>query len=198
MSAWSVIGVAVAAIAASFLFFTFLKTWRRYHGVRVITCPDNKDTAAVEVNALRAARWGAVAGEPELRLSSCTRWPEKAGCGQECLSQIESSPESCLVRSIAASFYDGKSCVYCQREMEKVVWHERPPALRAPDGLTREWKEIAPQDLPKVFAKYEPVCWPCHVRESFRRENGGLVVERPPIAAPQQAHHTLEPTSAVY
>jgi hypothetical protein len=27
--------------------------------------------------------------QPHLRLSECSRWPERQGCGQECLSQIE-------------------------------------------------------------------------------------------------------------
>ncbi len=195
MSAWSIVGTAIIAVTAYLLLSGFFRTWRRFRGVRVITCPENREPAAVEVDALRAARWAAMAGETDLHLSACSRWPEKAGCAQECLAQIESSPESCLVRAVAASFYSGKHCIFCNSAIEQIVWLERPPALRAPDKTTHEWKDIAPQDLPKVFATYEPVCWPCHIRESFRAQHPDLVIERPRVAEP---HPMLTPSSGVY
>ncbi len=55
------------------------------------SAPRTERSVAVEVDAAHAAL-SAPQGHPELRLEDCTRWPEKAGCGQECLSQIESSP----------------------------------------------------------------------------------------------------------
>ena len=39
---------------------------------------------SVRFNALRAA-WSSLAGPPKLRLADCTRWPERADCGQECI-----------------------------------------------------------------------------------------------------------------
>ena len=36
---------------------------------------------------------------PELRLKSCSRWPEKADCRQECLAEIELSQESAATAS---------------------------------------------------------------------------------------------------
>lgn len=195
MSLWMLVGVFAVTLIGFFVISGWLRTWLTYRGARVITCPENLQPAAVAIDATRAARWYAVAGETDLRLKSCSRWPEMAGCGQECLSQIEASPDGCLVHSMVAKWYAGRRCVYCARTMEHIVWHERPPALRLPDGSTREWKEIAPEDLPRIFATCEPVCWACHIVESFRREQPRMVIER---KHPAEAHHTLPPTATVY
>ena len=42
---------------------------------------------------LRYAIVGSIAGRPELRLRDCSRWPDRHGCGQVCLSQVEELPE---------------------------------------------------------------------------------------------------------
>jgi hypothetical protein len=158
--------------------------WRRYRGKRLITCPETKQPAAVEVNARRAAVTMLLGGAPELRLRDCTRWPERRDCGQECLSQIEASPEDCLVRNILARWYAGKACVYCGKHLGEINWLEHRPALMSPERVTFEWRQIRPETLPAVFSTYQPVCWNCHVAESFRREFPGLVTDRSP-----QPHH---------
>ena len=68
----------------------------KYHGARVVTCPETDRPAGVALDVRRVLSTGMVAA-PRLRLSSCSRWPERAGCGQECLSQVEAEPEGCLV-----------------------------------------------------------------------------------------------------
>ena len=83
-----------------------LRAYRRFRGTRVITCPETGCAAAVEVDKGHAAATYAI-GEPDLRLTSCSRWPEREGCGQECLSQIEASPEGCLVRNMLIEWYQG-------------------------------------------------------------------------------------------
>ncbi len=60
--------------------------YRQYSGVRVVTCPENHRQVAVSFDAMRAAQT-AVAGDPSLRIAGCSRWPERAGCGQECIPQ---------------------------------------------------------------------------------------------------------------
>jgi hypothetical protein len=195
MTGWTFVGSVLLLAVAYLLMSGFLTAWRRFRGTRVITCPENLEPAAVRVDALQAAKWQAIAGETSLRLTTCSRWPEMQGCGQECLSQIEAAPEQCLVRNIVARWYTGKHCVYCGEGVGEIVWHERPPALRAPDKTSREWKEIAPEQLPVVFATYQPVCWKCHVLESFRREHPDLVVER---RHPAEPHPVLQPSVAVY
>src|SRR5512142_2861678 len=62
---------------------------RVYRGTRLVACPETKRPAAVELDALRAA-FSLFGDEPgRFRLANCSRWPEKAGCGQECLSEVE-------------------------------------------------------------------------------------------------------------
>ncbi|HEX9163391.1 MAG TPA: hypothetical protein VF980_16910 [Thermoanaerobaculia bacterium] len=159
----------------------------KFRGTRVVTCPENHQPVAVRVSAMRSTE--------SLRLGSCTRWPEKEGCDEACVRQIEESPEATLVRAIATDWYTAKKCVVCHAPIAKIVWHERPPAVLAPDGTSREWKDVAPQDLPAVLATHQPVCWKCHVTESFRREHAPLVVERP---RPVEPERTLEPSVNVY
>jgi len=58
-----------------------------YHGYRdgrTVNCPETHAPVSVRFNAVRAA-WSGLAGQPKLRLADCTRWPERAGCGQECI-----------------------------------------------------------------------------------------------------------------
>lgn len=195
MYVWAFAAMVVAGIAAYLLFSGFLKTYRRYRGKRLITCPENHQPASVRVAAFDAAKWFAISGETDLRLRSCSRWPEMAGCAEDCLAQIETSPERCLVLNIVASWYDGKRCSYCEEAIGAIVWHERPPALRLRDGSTREWKDIRTEELPAVFASAQPVCWRCNLTETFRREHGEIVIERP---RPQTALHTIPPSVAVY
>ena len=195
MTGWTFVGSVLLLVVAYLLLSGFLTVWRRFRGTRVITCPENLEPAAVRVDAMRAAKWQAIAGETSLQLSTCSRWPEMPGCGQECLSQIEASPEQCLVQNMVTRWYEGKECVACGHAIEKIVWHERPPALRAPDKTSREWKEIAPEQLPIVFATYQPLCWKCHILESFRREHAEMVVER---RRPVEPRPILQPSVAVY
>lgn len=151
--------------------------WRTYRGVRLVTCPETRDTVAVEVDTVEAAKH-------HLRLRTCTRWPEREDCGQECLAEIASGPADCLLRNIVAKWYRGKECAVCTRPIDEIVWHERPPALIAPDGMTREWKEVAPEQLPKVFKTHLPLCWNCHIAFEFRREHPELVIDRVPLRQP--------------
>jgi hypothetical protein len=151
-------------------------------GKRLITCPETHDTAAVDIDLFQ-------------RMSDCSRWPERADCDRACFSQIHDAPHDCLVQKIVAEWYAGKRCAICERAIGPIVWHERPPALWAPDGTTREWTAVAAEELPRIFATHAPLCWTCHVTTAFRREHAELVLERPrPIAA----RATLQPTNAVY
>src|SRR4051812_2907833 len=102
---WIIVAAAVGAIGAGWL----LSIWLRQRGERAIVCPENRRPAGVRMDARRAALSG-FAGKPAFRLSSCSRWPERAGCGQQCLSEIEASPDGCLVRNILVKWYAGKRC----------------------------------------------------------------------------------------
>jgi hypothetical protein len=155
-----------------------LNEYIRMRGARVITCPDNQQPAAVTVDARHAA-FTTAGGHEQLRLDSCSRWPEKAGCGQECLKQIETQPSDCLVRTQVGRWYADKSCAICGRALGAVEWASHKPALRAPDGRTLEWSDVKPETMYDVMRTHDAVCWDCHVAETFRRQRPDLVLDNP-------------------
>jgi hypothetical protein len=157
--------------------------WMKYRGTRVVVCPENREMVAVHVDAKHAAAT-APQGRPELRLEACTRWPGKAGCGQECLGQIESAPEACLLRNILADWYQGKSCGFCGRSFHTIHWHDHEPGLLAMDGRVVSWDAFRAEEVLDVLATHKPVCWDCRVAETFRREHPELVTERPQRLGP--------------
>lgn len=157
-------------------------SYLRYRGKRLITCPETRKPAAVEVDAGHAART-AIANYPELRLKTCSRWPEREDCGQECLLQVELSPEDCLVRNILISWYTGKRCVSCGKQFGEIHWSDHKPALLNPGGYTVGWNDVTAEKVPDVLATHSPVCWDCHITESFCRQHPEMIVDRSRISA---------------
>jgi hypothetical protein len=45
-----------------------------------------------------------------------------------------------------------------------------------------QWSEIPAEKLQEVMRTHQPVCWNCHIAETFRREHPELVVDRAPDA----------------
>jgi hypothetical protein len=180
-----VIGVAVVLGlgALGFLLVRGLGAFLAIRGTRVVVCPENREMVAVEVDAARAVR-SALGGQRELRLADCTRWPEKAGCGQECLAQIEAAPEACLLRHILTEWYGDKACALCGRRFGEIHWHDHKPALLGPGDSLVEWSAFPPERVLETLATHRPVCWDCRVAESFRREHPELVTERPSRPGP--------------
>jgi hypothetical protein len=155
-----------------------IKQWGKYQGKMLVTCPENQKTASVKVATMRAAA-NAMAGRSELGLCACNRWPEKQDCGQQCLCQIENDPESHRLWTIASQWYAGKTCTYCRKPIGAVKHLDHQAALRVKDQTTVEWDDIPAEQLPDVLATADPVCWGCHITESFRREHPQWVAERP-------------------
>jgi hypothetical protein len=78
-----IVAIAVAAVGLLWV----LPSYRAYRTRRVVTCPEAGLPTQVQVDAKRVAR-SAWLGPLDLRLRTCARWPERAGCGQECVSQL--------------------------------------------------------------------------------------------------------------
>lgn len=169
--------LAFLVIFVSFGLFLIGREIVRYRGRRIITCPETNQPAAVHINMAKVAR-EAVLGKANLRLDQCTRWPERAHCGQDCLSQIKADPESCMVWNIVDEWYEGKSCAYCQKPFGEIHWHDRHPALLGPDRSIVQWNEVPPENLPHIFQNYLPVCWNCFIAEEFRRKNPDRALDR--------------------
>ncbi len=155
-----------------------VRAYVQARGKRLVTCPENHCAAAVELDA-KGAGLKAFRGGIYHCLKDCSRWPEKQDCTQDCLAEVEALGQGCLVRNIVAAWYQGKSCVYCHKPVDSVAeWTGHMPALLGPDSKTVSWSDVPAEKLPEIFATYKPVCWSCHIAETFRREHPELVTDR--------------------
>jgi hypothetical protein len=178
-----------AAFGGSAIILTCIaiRGYRLYRSVQVINCPETLAPVAVKLHIVRAAATS-LTGNADLRVKSCTRWPEKRNCGQECLSQIKAAPGACSVRSILATSYRGAQCALCRVDIGQIGRGEHKPVLMSPDRKTRfEWDEVPPQELPKVLATHSKICWNCHMEESFRVLRPGLATRDTPRRNSRQA-----------
>ncbi len=169
----AVVALALLCVLAGRLIRSYLK----FRGTRIVKCPDNHVTAAVEVDALHAAV--SSFKNVDWRLMDCSRWPENSDCGQPCLSQIEVSPEDCLLRAILSRWYGDKTCAICGVPMAELDWLQHKPALLSPTGSTLEWSSVAPEQIPELLETHKAVCWNCHIASTFRRQHPELVIDRP-------------------
>src|SRR5450759_3333019 len=170
---------AVFGCSAILLAWIAIRGYRLYREVQVVTCPQNGVPVAVKLHAVRAAATN-LTGNADFRLKSCSRWPERRDCGQECLSQIEAAPRGCNVRSILARSYQGAHCALCRVDTGEIGRGAHKPVLMSPDRKTRiEWDEVPPQELPKVLSTHSKICWNCHMEESCRTLRPNLATRNP-------------------
>lgn len=155
------------------------RTWFKYRGTRVVTCPETQGPAAVRVDVGHAARTLA-ANDPDLRIASCSRWPEREHCGQQCLAEIAAAPAECVVKTTLVDWYRGSTCALCGRKIGEVHWVEHKPALLTPGRETVEWSDVPAESLPQVLATHQRVCWTCHVSNAMRDRLPGLAEEPEP------------------
>lgn len=179
VSVLTIIIVVLVAAAGLFIIRAVpgVRAYFIFRGQRLVTCPETHKAAAVNVDAVDAGL-GEFFSEPTMHLRECSRWPERKNCGQDCLQQVEANPENCLVWNIVSQWYEGKSCVFCHKPIGSLHHLDHAPALLGPNFRTSEWKNVRPEELPDIFATHQPVCWNCHVAESFRRLHPELVTDR--------------------
>jgi hypothetical protein len=167
---------AVFVAIALFFVVIALRTYVRYRGVRVVTCPETAKPAVVSVDAGHAAI-SATWERPDLKLQDCSRWPERGQCAQPCLKQIAAAPEDCLMRNLLARWFAGKTCAFCDKPVVLTA-HGQQPGLRDANGSTYDFVAIPPEKLIADLDQYAPVCFDCHIAEQFRREYPQLVTEK--------------------
>ena len=90
---WIIIA-AIAAIAVLYILLPVAAdTFSRYRAKRVLRCPETGGEAEVSVDASRAAFFSTL-GRTILRVKDCSLWPERKGCGQDCLKPAAPSKAS--------------------------------------------------------------------------------------------------------
>jgi len=173
----------IAALLVAAVYFGiryFVRASQKFAGEQVIICPETGKQAMVEVDTRHAAL-SSLVGQTDLRLENCWRWPLKENCGQECLLQLHVADADCLVRSVLEKWYRDKNCAFCNQPFGKIDLIDHKPALFNPEGATVEWKQIPISAAIEAMATYLPVCWDCHIAQTFQREHPDLVVQRPPL-----------------
>lgn len=58
----------------------------RYRGRKLVRCPETRQLVEIQLNARRAL-WTAAFGEAVPRVKSCSLWPKKKGCSEECVKE---------------------------------------------------------------------------------------------------------------
>ena len=172
-----VIVALLVVVAIYFAVRFFVKASTRFGGGRVIICPETGKEAMVEVDKRRAALTSLV-GRADIRLESCWRWSLNGDCGQECLLQLDVGEDDCLVRGVLTKWYHGRRCVFCERPFGEIDLTDHQPALFTPDGVTVEWADVPIAAVNQAMATYQPVCWNCHIAQTFYHEHPDLIVER--------------------
>ena len=177
----------LVAVAVYFGIRCLVRIYSRYRGTKFVTCPETGRPAIVEVDALHASMTSTV-GLPDIRLESCSRWPLKEQCGQECLTDLDVAPSQCLVSGVLMRWYGGKKCCYCGKPFEELHWIDHKPALQSPEGALVRWSGVSVENLSTVLNTHLPVCSDCFIVQSFRREHPELVVYRPWLHGSARKH----------
>jgi hypothetical protein len=170
---------ALAVIVAGSYLTAAAHGWRTYRGTHIVQCPETRKPAAVRVDTRHYARNAVMNDLPEVRLASCSRWPERAGCDQACVPQIERDPIDTRLDTILADVFTNHRCALCGRTISGVPAIGHKPAFRAPDGRTIPCDQIAPERIGEMLETHRLVCWDCDIAETFRREHPELVIDVP-------------------
>jgi hypothetical protein len=170
--------IVIIATALYFGIRWLVRACSRYRGIKVVACPETDRPTMVEVDALHASLT-AIIGRPDIRLETCSRWPMKNQCEQECLANLDVAPGECLVSGVLMRWYRGKNCAYCGKPAEELHWMDHKPALQTAAGQLIEWSEVPVRKLSLVQKTHLPVCWDCYIAQTFRQNHPDLVVLRP-------------------
>jgi hypothetical protein len=148
---------------------------RRLGGDRIVKCPETDRTATVHIDmALALTSDGGSSPAP---LESCSRWAERGGaCEQPCLENAH-LPETSAA-AVVKEWAKGRPCAMCRGAVTESWFSGHHIALLEPTGMTREWVDIGADRLPLALATSLPLCWNCHVAETFRRTHPELVIDR--------------------
>ena len=143
-----------------------LQSYFRNRGRRTVICPEDHEPVTVELDNTFAFRT-ALRGEEHERLHTCSRWPEKGDCGQECLAQVDPSPEN--LERLLQKWHQGKTCVICERPLTPADWRRSRLALLNEKQKLFELRHMHLDEIPSALDHMAPLCWNCHQEERVRQ-----------------------------
>jgi hypothetical protein len=158
-----------------------LQDYYRNRGLQPVACPETGEPADVEVDR-KSAFMTALRGVEHSQLQSCSRWPEKDDCGQECLEQLEDSPEN--IDRFLTKWYEGKTCATCNRALTASDWRRSRLAVLNQEEQLFELRHMFLETLQSALQDMRPLCWNCHQEERERQAVPArrLKGERPALA----------------
>jgi hypothetical protein len=83
----SAVAIAIIICVAAFFLVRMFVKYVHFRRLREVLCPETGATAIIRINALRAAVSSAVT-DPALAVTDCSLWPQRHGCGQDCVCMI--------------------------------------------------------------------------------------------------------------
>lgn len=166
---------ALVCVWAAWDVIRALRIAKNLRGARVVTCPETGLPAVVAIDVRHAIAAGP--GEQAIRLRACSRWAERGHCAEPCIREATDAASS--PRAIVEGALRGRPCVFCQKPIEHVAFLDHYPALLQSEGTTIAWPDVPLERLRDAVHSQPPVCWNCHVAETFRRTYPELVTDRP-------------------
>ena len=160
--------VVIAILAVALVAIAFRRSYQAfatYRGTRVMACPETGQPVAIDLQARRAAL-AALFKRPDLRVQECSRWPERAGCDEACVHEIEAAPSAHRVPTILAEWCHSRPCVCCGAPLTGVHVGAHEPHLMNAGRKIVEWRQVPLQDLPLVLSTCAPVCETCLLAET--------------------------------
>ncbi len=154
-----------AAILVGLPVASTLKTYFNNRGRRPVFCPDDGRRAEVEVDP-KFALQAAMQGKERSRVQTCTLWPENATCGQECLAQVEATPDN--LDRLFAKWFEGKPCAVCSRTLTPSDWRFGRLGFLNEESQLMELRQIDMTELGSIAEPTRPLCWSCHQQEKQR------------------------------
>ncbi len=151
-------------------------------GRRRVVCPENNDSAEVELDPEYALKT-AFRNHQQSRLQDCTRWPDRDDCGQECLAQVDPTPQN--VDRLLSKWYEGKHCAICARSLSASDWRRSRLAVLNQQHKLFELRHTNLADLQAELQGTSPLCWNCHQEE--RARHAPRVARRGPEHLPPAA-----------
>jgi len=143
-----------------------LTEYYKNRGRHSVKCPETGQPVDVEVDREFAFRM-ALRGQEHSRLSSCSRWPEKGDCGQECLMQLDASPEN--LQRLLSTWMEGRACAICTRAIAPDDWQQGRLAVLNQNQELFELRDLPAEDLQMALEYTRPLCQKCHREEHVRQ-----------------------------
>ena len=143
-----------------------LQSYFQNRGRQSAICPENGEPVDIEVDR-KYAFWTALRGQEHSRLQSCTRWPEKGDCGQECLAQVDPAPEN--VERLMLAGTRARCAPSAPARLRRpiggaAVWHGSTS-----NSKLVELRQVNLRQLQSALEEMRPLCWTCHQEERVRQ-----------------------------